>query len=94
HRCPPPSTMLIILHSTLPHNLPDTDCCNLSQHPGPWLAHACANESGIWDLRPGLMVPSDNWIPTVLHAIKGKILNNRLTQRAVPPKRTLRWYVS
>ena len=58
------------------------------------MAHACEDGSGIWVLRPTLQVPSGNWIATVLHAVKGRILNNKLSQRAVPPRRMLRGHVS
>ncbi|MFM7977891.1 MAG: hypothetical protein ACKPKO_01135, partial [Candidatus Fonsibacter sp.] len=86
--------MIIPLNLTLPDNISKADCCRLCKHPGPWLPYACADKSGIWALRPGLLAPSDNWIATKLHAVQGQILNNILAQRVLSPNRTLRGCVS
>jgi len=48
----------------------------------------------MWRLNPGLVVPSDAWVATVLHAAKSKLINFVLAQQAVPPSRTLRGNVN
>ena len=39
-------------------------------------------------------MPSGQWVPTVLHAVKAKVMSTLLSQRAVPLHRTLRGHVS
>ena len=90
----PPSTRIIPLHWSTPESLPATDCCRVDMDPGMWLAQGCEAESGIWVLRPGLPIPPDSWVPAVLHAVKGRLLNTLLAQRAVPQHRMLRGHVS
>ncbi|MFM7984064.1 MAG: hypothetical protein ACKPKO_32535, partial [Candidatus Fonsibacter sp.] len=35
-----------------------------------WLGTAYEQGSGMWRLKPGLVVPSDAWVATVLNAVK------------------------
>ncbi|MFM7982836.1 MAG: hypothetical protein ACKPKO_26290, partial [Candidatus Fonsibacter sp.] len=58
-----------------PDNLPEQDCCNTCKDAGLWLGNNCGEGSGMWHLHPGLLVPSDNWVATMLHAIEWRLLN-------------------
>lgn len=90
----PPSTRILALHWTNPKDLAASDCCREGSDPGRWLTDSCDPRSGIWMLRPGLPVPAADWKPTVLHALKARLLNELLNQTAVPAHRVLRGNVS
>ena len=45
-------------------------------------------------MRPGLPVPEEGWVATVLHTMKARLIANLLPQRPVPLHRTLRGHIS
>ena len=90
---PRTSTAIVPLHGANPNKLDHQDVCRTAKDPSVWLGNCC-EATGIWALRPGLPVPSGQWVPTVLHAVKAKVMSTLLSQRAVPLHRTLRGHVS
>ena len=90
---PRASTAIAPLHWANPCELDHQDICRTATGPSVWLGNCC-EATGIWVLRPGLPVPPAQWIPTVLHAVKARLMATLLSQRAVPLNRMLRGHVS
>ena len=90
---PRASTATVPLHWGNPCELDHQDICRTATGPSVWLGNCC-EATGIWVLRPGLPVPPAQWIPTVLHAVKARLMATLLSQRAVPFNRMLRGQVT
>ena len=90
---PRASTATVPVHWGNPCELDHQDICRTATGPSVWLGNCC-EATGIWVLRPGLPVPPAQWIPTVLHAVKARLMATLLSQRAVPLNRMLRGHVS
>jgi len=73
--------------------LPCTDICVVSMSPSAWLNQCCA-DGGVWNLRPSTVIPAQTWVPSVLHALKARILISLVAQHAVSPHRMLRGHVN
>ena len=45
------------------------DPCRAATGPAAWVGDCC-HTTGIWRMHPGLPVPEEGWVATVLHAMK------------------------
>ena len=69
------------------------DPCRAATDPAAW-AGDCCHTTGIWRVRPGLPVPEEAWVATMLHAMKARLIALLLSQRPLPPSRVLRGHTS
>ena len=90
---PTASTSILPLVWGEPEELRCTDSCFVSESPSEWLNRCCA-DGGVWNLRASTLIPAQAWIPTVLHALKARILISLVAQHAVSPHRMLRGHVN
>ena len=67
--------------------------CRAATDPAAWLGD-CRHATGIWAVCPGLPVPAEGWVVTLLHALKARLMSTLFSQRAIPLHRALRGRVS
>ena len=69
------------------------DPCRAATDPAAW-AGDCCHTTGSWRMRPGLPVPEEAWVATVLHTLKARLIALLLSQRPLPLNRILRGHSS
>ena len=87
------ATTILPIHWASPEELPAEDPCRAATDPAAWLGECC-HTTGIWPVGPGLPVPAEGWVVTLLHALKARLTSTLLSQRAVPLHRALRGHIS